>query len=283
MVAAPTAVVTGATSGFGLAAARHLAATGYDLVLVARSAERAGRVADELSPSGAAVDVVIADLSSIEETDRAGRAIADRHERLDLLLNNAGAIFGLRRRESADGIEMTMALNHFGYVGLTRRVVDRVSSDSGRIINVASDAYSFAKGPFDFDDWQATSRYRLHRQYGRSKLANILYTRALASRLADRGVSVAAWSPDGLTATRFAYGAHPLAPLAMKLTHPFATSVDKAAESLLDLCTGPFPADGHGQFFVDRTIDTVDVASDDDAERLWELTEEILLRATGGE
>ena len=174
-------------------------------------------------------------------------------------------MFGMRRRESVDGIELTMALNHFAYHQLTVGVLARIAPD-GRIVNVASTAYSFAKGRFPFDSWQASARrdYRPTRQYGRSKLANILFTRALADRVrggadgareTDSAVRVVAWAPKGLTATRFAYGANPLAPLAMKLTHPFAAKTDDAVQSLLELCDREIPPGEHGAFFDDDTID----------------------------
>jgi len=274
------AVVTGPTSGFGREVAGHLAGLGFDLCLVARDAGRAGELADELSARGSEVTVIIADLSSISEADRAGAEIAALGRPIDLLVNNAGAVFGLRRRESVDGIELTMALNHFGYVALTRRVLANVEAARGRIINVASDAYEFAGGRLDFDDWSATRRYRPHRQYGRSKLANILFTRELARRVRD-GVEVVAWSPAGLTATRFAYGANPLAPLAMKLTHPFSLSTNEAVGSLLELCDRTLTGPEQGAFFVDRTIDPVEVAPASDASRLWSVSEEVLEEILG--
>ena len=270
------ALVTGATSGFGQAAALHLAKEGFDLCLVARDHDRAETVRTQIrAVSGSQVGVVLADLSSIVDVDRAGREIAAVGRPINLLLNNAGAVFGLRRRTSVDGIELTMALNHFGYAGLTRRVLPLLVKAKGRIVNVASDAYEFAGGRFDFDDWQAVRSYRPHRQYGRSKLANILFTRELARRVAP-AVDVVAWSPSGLTATRFAYGANPLAPLAMKLTHPFALKTDDAVRSLLDLLERELSATESGAFFVDETIDPVDDAPSEDAARLWQITEDAL-------
>lgn len=281
----PLAVVTGSTSGFGEAAARHLAATGRDVCLVARDGERADRVRRALAEDApeATVEVVLGDLSSSAEVDAVATGVLALDRPIALLVNNAGAIFGPRRRESVDGIEMTMALNHFAYHQLTARLLDRVAEASSadkpsRIVNVASNAYEFVKGRFDFDDWQARRRYRLQRQYGMSKLGNILFTRELARRVAGRGMEVVAWSPSGLTATRFAYGVNPLAPLAMKLTHPFSAKTDDAVRSLLDLCDRPLAPEEHGAFFVDDEIDPVEVAPAEDAARLWDVTEEILSR-----
>jgi NAD(P)-dependent dehydrogenase (short-subunit alcohol dehydrogenase family) len=275
----PLAVVTGATSGFGEAAVHHLARTGRDVVLVARSAERAAAVrgAVAVESPDARLEVVLADLSGYRDVERAADEIRALDRPIALLLNNAGAVFGFKRQESVDGIEMTMALNHFAYQHLTVRVLDRVTAAApSRIVNVASNAYENAKGRFDFDDWQAERRYQPIRQYGRSKLANILFTRELAQRTAGTGVDVVAWSPRGLTATRFAYGANPLAPIAMKLTHPFAKKTDKEVVSLLSLCDRPLRPEERGAFFVGERIDPVPVAPPEDAHRLWELTKKTL-------
>jgi retinol dehydrogenase-12 len=277
------AVVTGATSGFGRATALHLAAEGYDVCLVGRSPERGADVAAEISRiSSVATFIVSADLSSIGDVARVGDEVASLGRPIDLLVNNAGAIFGFRRAVSIDGIEMTMALNHFAYVQLTNRLLDLVlAAAPSKVINVASDAYSFAKGRFDFENWQATRSYRPHRQYGMSKLANILFTKELGRRVGESNVSVVAWSPKGLTATRFAYGSNRLAPLAMKLSHPFVTKTQDAVVSLLDLCDRQLSAEEQGAFFHDATIDPVGVATADDAERLWNLSEKILDEKSG--
>jgi len=277
-------VVTGATSGFGAAAVHHLARTGRDVCLVARSADRATtvRAAVAAHSPGASLDVVLGDLTAAGERERIADGILARGRPIALLLNNAGAVFGFRRRESVDGIELTMALNHFAYHHLSMRLLDRVAGAApSRIVNVASDAYKYAGGRFDFEGWSAERGYRPIKQYGRSKLANILFTRELAERVRGRQISVVAWSPRGLTATRFAYGSNPLAPLAMKLTHPFALKTDAAAASLLELCDRPIRPDEHGAFFVGDEIDPVDDAPPQDAKRLWELTDQALRHTVG--
>jgi retinol dehydrogenase 12 len=275
----PFAVVTGATSGFGAAAAHHLARTGRDVCLVARRADRAAavRAAVATHTPEASLPVVLGDLSSFREVEQVAEQIRAHGRPIALLLNNAGAIFGFRRRESVDGVELTMALNHFAYHQLTVRLVDRVAAASpSRIVNVASNAYESAGGRFDFGDWSAQRGYRPFKQYARSKLANILFTKELAKRLRGSCISVVAWSPRGLTATRFGYGIHRLAPLAMKLTHPFALKTDAAVESLLTLCDRPIRSDEVGTFFVGDEVDPVGVAPEEDAQRLWELTSKTL-------
>ena len=268
------AVVTGATNGFGRAAAEALALEGFDLFLVCRDRERAERAAAEIAARAPRVSIAlaIADLSRVDEVSRAAREILAAERPIALLLNNAGAVFAFRR-ETADGIEETFALNHLAYFSLTLRLLDRLrASAPARVVNVASDAYSFAKGRFDFADYGALRRYRPLRQYGLSKLANILFTHELARRLAGSGVEAVAWSPRGLTATRFAYGAHWLAPPVMKLLGLFATKTEDAAQSLVALCQRELVPGQNGRFFCGETMVDVRPCNDEDARRLWDLS-----------
>jgi NAD(P)-dependent dehydrogenase (short-subunit alcohol dehydrogenase family) len=272
------AVVTGASNGFGRAAAEALARRGYDLCLVCRDRARAERAAGEIAAAAprARTGLVIADLSKIGDVARAADEILAAAPRIDLLLNNAGAVFGARR-ESADGIEYTFALNHLAYFHLTLRLLDRLrASAPSRVVNVASDAYTFANGRFDFADYGARARYRPLRQYGLTKLANILFTHELARRLSGSDVATASWSPRGLTATRFAYEAHWLAPLAMKLMQPFAQKTAVAVVPLVDLCTRALPREQSGRFFCGAAVVDVAPCNDEDARRLWALSAELV-------
>ncbi|MGI9600434.1 MAG: SDR family NAD(P)-dependent oxidoreductase [Acidimicrobiales bacterium] len=267
-------VITGVTSGFGRAVSQHLARAGHDLVLVTRGSESAALI-DDLPGSGQR-HVVTADLSSMSDVAAAAEEIAGLGRPIDLLVNNAGAVYGLRRRESVDGIELTMALNHFGYFHLTTALLEPLLEGGGaRVVNVASDAYEYAGGRFDFDRWTATGDYRPHRQYGRSKLANILFTHELDRRYRDRGIDTVAWSPNGLTATRFAYGANRLAPALMKLTHPFAAKTEDAVVPLFDLLVDELGA-RRGQFVCGSELHDVTVCTDADAARLWEMSERVV-------
>jgi NAD(P)-dependent dehydrogenase (short-subunit alcohol dehydrogenase family) len=262
----------------GRAAAEALARRGYDLFLVCRDRARAQRASDEIAAVAprARIEVAIADLSQIGEVARAADEILAAAGPIALLLNNAGAVFAARR-ESADGIEYTFALNHLAYFQLTVRLLERLrASAPSRVVNVASDAYTYVKGRFDFADYDARTRYRPLRQYGASKLANILFTHELARRLAGSGVGAAAWSPRGLTATRFAYEAHWLAPLAMKLMRPFAQETADAAVALVDLCTGALPPDQNGRFWCGSRLVDVAPCNDEDAGRLWALSAELV-------
>ena len=182
-------IITGATSGIGRLAAQRLAGQGARIVMVARDQRRAERTLGRLRE--VAPDVAhrtyIADLRSLAETTQVGARIATEEPRIDVLINNAGNIFA-SRAVTADGLERTFALNHMAYFVLTQQLRERlIASAPARIVNTASHAH---RGQFlDFDDLQTEKNYRPMTAYGRSKLANILFTRELARRLAGTGVT----------------------------------------------------------------------------------------------
>jgi NAD(P)-dependent dehydrogenase (short-subunit alcohol dehydrogenase family) len=198
-----TIVVTGGNSGIGKEAAVELAGMGAHVVVAARNRakgetalaeikQRSGRDTAELA------DLDLASIASI-------RAFADSflasHNRLDVLLNNAGLTLR-KRRETADGFEMVFGVNHLGHFLLTSLLRDRlVASAPARVVNVASTAHHYARRGLDFDDLMATNRYHSFLVYGRSKLANILFSRELARRLDGTGVTANSVHP-GFVAIR---------------------------------------------------------------------------------
>jgi NAD(P)-dependent dehydrogenase (short-subunit alcohol dehydrogenase family) len=202
-------------------------------------------------------------------------AFLSRGEPLHILLNNAGGMFGFRRELTADGFELTFALNHLAYYTLTLLLLDRLTANPrARIVNVASDAYTMAGGRFPFDDYNADRHYNPLRQYARSKLANILFTRELARRLEGTGVTVNSATPPGLTATRFAHSTHRLARFVMPLMRPFSLSPEKGAASQVFLCTSPDLEGVSGKHYSGTQEATLrpEAYNDEDADRLWELS-----------
>jgi len=199
-----TVLVTGATNGIGQVSALALARMGAKLFITARDPARAEATRAEIArvAPGASVRVLLADLSRQAEIRRAAAEFLAIGEPLHVLLNNAGVV-QLRRSETADGIETTFAVNHLGYFLLTNLLLERIrASAPGRIVNVASDAHRMG-GPLDFDDLGSARRYSAMGVYGRSKLANLLFTRELARRLAGSGVTVNAVHPGlGVHRTR---------------------------------------------------------------------------------
>ena len=198
-----TVVITGGTSGIGEVAAEALAEMSARIVLVARSKSRAEATLARLRRSGpgAAHTVYFADLTRLAEMKRVAAEIADREPPIDILINNAGALFGTRRL-TEDRLEYTFALNHMSYFVVTEVLRERLlASGAARIINTASAAHQGAA--LDFDDLQSAKTFRAMRACGCSKLCNILFTRELARRLHCTGVTANCLHP-GFVATRFA-------------------------------------------------------------------------------
>ena len=272
-------MITGATNGLGRVAASELARMGARLHLVCRNRTRAERVAREIEAEtgNGEIQLLIGDLSSQREVRGIAAEFLATGEPLDVLLNNAGAIFGLKRQESVDGFEMTFALNHLAYFTLTLRLLARIKQSApARIVNVCSDAHTWAKGGFDFEDYNAERSYGPMRQYAQSKLANILFTRELSRRVRGSGVTVNCVTPPGFTGTGFAMNTHPLAKLGLKLVKPFVRSARKGAAGLTYLCSSPEVEGLTGAYFIGlkQTPLKPALTSAADAEQLWKLSTE---------
>ena len=189
-MAGKTVLITGATSGIGLEACVVLARNGARVVMVGRNAiKTAKRVEEVRRRSGAtAVESVLCDLSSQRQIRQLAERVAAGPDRLDVLVNNAGAVFA-KRTLTEDGFEATFAVNHLGPFLLTNLLLPRLTASApARVVNVASDAHY--GGTMDFDDLGFERGYQIMRAYARSKLANVLFTRELAKRLDGRGVTV---------------------------------------------------------------------------------------------
>jgi NAD(P)-dependent dehydrogenase (short-subunit alcohol dehydrogenase family) len=277
-------VITGATSGIGRVAAENLAGRGARIVQVARDRKRGEEAMNRLRERapGAAHSIHYADLSRLSEMKRVASEIAAAEPRIDVLINNAGAMFS-SRQVTEDGLELTFALNHMAYFVLTRGLWDRfVASAPARIVNTSSDAH--AASALDFDDLQAAETYRRgnllewmryggpgFKVYGRSKLCNILFTRELARRLAGTGVTANCLHP-GFVATRFGDQSGGLISFSIGIAKRFALSPRQGAETLIYLASSPEVANLTGQYFSKcRAIQPSRWALDDAAaRRLWE-------------
>ncbi len=269
-----TIVATGATSGIGERAVLALAGQGARIVFVARDAKRAEATRAKLEAAAPKLGhrVHLADLSLIAETKRVGAEIAASEPRIDVLVNNAGAVFS-ERRVTREGLEMTFALNHMAYFTLTRALLDRLKSTApARIVSTASRAHVGAK--LDFDDLQSAKGYGAFKAYGRSKLANILFTRELARRLAGTGVVANSLHP-GFVATRFGDESGGLLGRLIPFAKNFAISVDQGADTIVYLASSPECAGLSGFYWAKRQrIEPTREARDDDAAaRLWSASE----------
>jgi NAD(P)-dependent dehydrogenase (short-subunit alcohol dehydrogenase family) len=263
-------VISGATSGIGEVAAQRLAAMGARLVLIARDKARGQETLNRLpgNATGAAHAIYYGDLSRISETKRVAAQIAAAEPRIDVLINNAGALFGARG-VTPDGLEKTFATNHMSYFVLTLGLRQSlVAAAPARVVSTASDAH---KGyTLDFDDLQATKKYSSIGAYGRSKLCNILFTRELSRRWSGTGVSVNCLHP-GFVATRFGDGSGGLLSRVVSVAKLFAIPPEKGAETIVYLASSPEVAKISGEYFYKCRPATPTAAARDDeaAKRLW--------------
>lgn len=199
-------IVTGGTSGIGKATAEELARRGARVTITARDDAKGRTAANEIKDAtGVKVDVGHLDLSSLDSVRKFAEGYQAAHDRIDVLMNNAGVMAG-SRRETPDGFEWTFAVNHLGPFLLTNLLIDPlVSSSPSRIINVSSENHRAVKEGLDFNDLQMRDGYSSSRAYSASKLANILFTVELDRRLGGLGVTARALHP-GVVATSFGKG-----------------------------------------------------------------------------
>jgi NAD(P)-dependent dehydrogenase (short-subunit alcohol dehydrogenase family) len=269
-------VITGATSGIGRIAALSLAAKGARIVLIARDQARADAMLARLSATGPPVAhrAFLADLSSVGATRRVGQRIVAEEARIDVLINNAGSIFP-RRAETVDGLERTFALNHMAYFVLTLALRERlVASAPGRVVNTASRAH--LGNVLDFGDLQMRRRYQPLTAYGRSKLANILFTRELARRLSGTGVTANCLHP-GFVATGLGQRGGGFFGMMVGLSMLFAGRAEDGAKTIVHLAAAPELATTTGAYFAECREIEPSVAAQDDAaaQRLWQESERL--------
>ena len=269
-------VITGATSGIGEVAADHLAQAGARIVLIARDHERGEKTRRHLLAVAGHADHTVhyADLSRLSEMKRVAKEIADIEPHIDVLINNAGAMF-TSRLVTSDGLEKTFALNHMSYFVMTNMLLDRLKATPGaRIVSTASDAHKSAK--LNFDDLQSERGYSGFVVYGRSKLANILFTRELARRLAGTGVTANCLHP-GFVDTRFGDQSGGLTSLVIRGAKNFAISPEKGAGTIVYLASSPEVEGKSGDYYYQEKLATPsrNAQNDDDARRLWDASAKI--------
>jgi retinol dehydrogenase-12 len=267
------ALVTGATNGIGRVTAREFARMGARTLIVARDPGRGEAAAREIrEATGASAEVLVADLSSRDEVRRLAREIHDRTGRLDLLVNNAGAIFS-ERRLSADGVEMTLALNHLAYFQLTLELLPLLrEAPDARVVNVSSMAHE--RGSIDFDDLQGERGYGMWKAYSQSKLANVLFTRELARRLGGSQITANALHP-GAVASGFGRDHPGFFGKLVALGAPFLASPERGARTTIHVATSPTLQGVSGRYFSScREKAPSRAARDGDtALRLWQISE----------
>jgi NAD(P)-dependent dehydrogenase (short-subunit alcohol dehydrogenase family) len=262
-----TIIITGAGSGIGLETALGLASKGAALVIVDVDRGRGESAIERIERNGPSPRLFLADLSVQAEVRRVAGEILAATPRIEVLINNAGAMF-MTRHETVDGLERTLALNHLGYFLLTNLLLDRIiASAPARIVSVSSRAHRFEA--LDFDDLQKKQNYSGQAAYFRSKLANVLFTRALAKRLCGTGVTANAAEPGwGMVLTNFFHSAGwETAPEHVAR----ATTAAEGAKTSIYLASSSEVDGVNGQYFADcQAIAPADAALDEAAaERLW--------------
>lgn len=248
-LAEQTVLVTGGSSGVGRETARALARGGASVLLVSRGSGSGAEVAEGLKRETGNKNVRFypADLSSQAEVRRVAAAVKKEHERLDVLVNNAGAVFS-ERKTSADGVELTFALDHLSYFLLTLLLLEPLlKSPAPRVVNVASSAANFTN--IDFDDLMKDRRYRGFGAYSQAKLANILFTFQLERFLRNTPATANVMHP-GLVASGFGGGAS--GNLFLRLTRPLAKTPAQGAATAVYLASSPEVEGLSGRYYIDR-------------------------------
>lgn len=273
-------LVTGASAGIGTVTALELARAGAEVVMVGRDparSEAALREVQEKSGSRS-VSLILADLSSRKGVEKVAEEFKAKHDRLHVLVNNAG-INAMKRVVTADGLESTFAVNHLAYYHLTLLLLDLLKKSApSRIVNVSSSAHKGVR--LDFDDLQSARRYSAFKVYAQSKLANLLFTYALARRLQGTGVTVNALHPGVIPSTSLSRELPKFVVSLVDVTSKlfrFGSTLEEGAKTTLYLAMSPEVEGVSGKYFVKCKEARSSAASYDEAaqERLWKASAEL--------
>lgn len=270
-----TCLVTGATSGIGKAAATELVRRGAEVVITCRSREKGERVAAEIERAAGhrPADILTADFESLEQVRALAHTYLKSGRPLHVLVNNAGVVMQ-KRAVTKDGHEMMFGVNHLAPFLLTNLLQPRLEeSGPARVVGTASDAHRWERKRIDFDDLDASKKFGPMVTYGRSKLANILFTRELGRRLDPAKVTANCLHP-GFVASDLGLNNGMVARVVFALGRPFARSAEKGAETVVYLSSAPEVARSTGGYFMDCKPHKPNFAAshDDDARRLWDVS-----------
>lgn len=273
-----TAIVTGANSGMGLATTIELAKQGYHVIMACRSEKRGQEALHRaLHQSGSSrIELMLCDLGSLDSIRQFARRFREQHDQLDVLVNNAGVVM-IKRKETSDGFEQSIGINHLGHFLLTLLLIEPLkAAKQGRIVNVSSGAYKVGK--IHFDDPHFHKGYNPIKGYAQSKLANVYFTRSLARRLAGTSVTANCLHPGAVGTSigvnrSTGFGTRIMA-FASKL--PFFLTPEEGARTAIYLATSSDVAGVTGQYFYQQKQEQLKPHALDDAaaEQLWTWSEE---------
>ena len=275
-------IVTGGTAGIGQVTASALAQTGARVIIVGRDPVKCKRVVNQiqLDTANHRVEFRVANLASLVAVGKLANDLANSLPRLDVLVNNAGAIF-YKRKVSPEGIEMTWSLNHLAYMLFTERLMNPLkAAPAARIVNVSSDAHRGSR--IHFDDLEYSQKYSTFGAYGQSKLANVMFTYELARRLTGTAITTNTLHP-GFVASGFGKGQGWISWGVDMLSRIAGISVQEGAQTNIFLATSPEVAGVTGKFFYKSREKRSSSASYDTAvaQRLWEVSQHMIDKAVG--
>lgn len=263
-------LITGATSGIGKETALALAKEGATIVFTARNTEKGEKVKHEIieATSNRNIETMYCNLASLESIRDFVDSFKNKYKNLHVLINNAG-IWETKRKESADGIELTFAVNHLAPFLMTNLLLDMIKSSApSRIINLSSDAHKPAK--LNFKDIEGKNSWSSFGSYAQSKLCNILFTKKLSQILDGTGVTVNCVHPGLVNTTLF----DKMNSLLTALFSPFMISSKRGAQTSIFLATSDDVKDISGEYFSKKKVITPSkvAKSIENAEKLWEIS-----------
>ncbi len=271
------AIVTGANSGMGMATAGALSDEGAKVIMLCRSEKRGREALSKLSEvKGRDLELMLCDLGDIVSIKDFSKQIHEKYKRIDILVNNAGFI-SLDRQETNNGLERQFGINHIGHFILTTELLDLMGEGS-RIVVVASGAHK--AGKIHFDDINLKKGYNVVKAYSQSKLANVLFTRELARRVKDKGITVNCCHPGAVATNMGVDRTTGFGKTITGLLKPFFLTPREGADTAIFLATDDSVKDISGEYFYKRQIAKSSKRSNDPvlAERLFEFSEETIRR-----
>ena len=275
-----TAIVTGANSGMGMATARALLNEGATVIMLCRSEKRGKEAYEKLLEDGnGRTYLILADLGDYDSVRNFTKQVKERFDKIDILVNNAGFI-SLDRQETKEGLERQFGINHVGHFLLTTGLLDMMGEGS-RIVNVASGAHK--TGKIHFDDINLHKGFNVFKAYSQSKLANVLFTRELARRVKDRGITVNCCHP-GAVATNIGIDRETgFGKTVTKLLKPFFQTPEQGAATAVFLATDESVKDITGEYFYKCKVAKSSKRSKDMelAKRLFEFSEQLVQQKPG--
>lgn len=276
-MATKTTVITGATSGIGRETALVLAKKDHALWLLVRNVMKGERLKHEIitATGNQDIHVIKCDLADLKSVREAADELKSKLDAVNVLINNAGGIFPQKQLNS-DGYEMTFVSNHLGHFLLTLGIATLLEKGQARVINVSSDAYKWGDANFDDIQWQQ-HQYSATKAYGRSKLFNIYFTKALAEKYAEKGITSFALHP-GVVRTGFGSSVSGFKKLIILLARPFMISAEKGAQTTIWLATAPGLEAKSSQYFIKCQLAKSSVLSwsEDNRNKLWDISKKLV-------